>query len=177
MVSGYNLSNYKKWQYERFDIQILVPSGWFHQVHNLDDTISINHNWFNACNLDLCWNFIQSDLILLEKCIEHIRDTFTDEEYIEHCQVMLRASSGIDYLEFIMLLTQIASAQLTRVINAKRIGENINLALYNLNKITQVLSQVLKEKYLAQHKNMRDNIMHTIERLENFVKINLKGRS
>ena len=26
---------------------VFVPSGWFHQVHNLEDTISINHNWFN----------------------------------------------------------------------------------------------------------------------------------
>ena len=24
---------------------IFVPSGWFHQVFNLEDTISINHNW------------------------------------------------------------------------------------------------------------------------------------
>lgn len=30
---------------------IFVPSGWYHQVHNLEDTISINHNWFNAYNL------------------------------------------------------------------------------------------------------------------------------
>ncbi|KAH1246207.1 JmjC domain-containing protein 4 [Glycine max] len=30
---------------------IFVPSGWYHQFHNLEDTISINHNWFNAYNL------------------------------------------------------------------------------------------------------------------------------
>ena len=30
---------------------IFVPSGWHHQVHNLEDTISINHNWFNGANV------------------------------------------------------------------------------------------------------------------------------
>jgi hypothetical protein len=30
---------------------IFVPSGWHHQVYNLEDTISINHNWLNAYNL------------------------------------------------------------------------------------------------------------------------------
>ena len=24
---------------------IFVPSGWYHQVTNLVDTVSINHNW------------------------------------------------------------------------------------------------------------------------------------
>ncbi|XP_066928511.1 2-oxoglutarate and iron-dependent oxygenase JMJD4-like [Clytia hemisphaerica] len=27
---------------------IFVPSGWHHQVFNLEDTVSINHNWVNA---------------------------------------------------------------------------------------------------------------------------------
>ena len=30
---------------------IFVPSKWHHQVHNLEDTISINHNWFNGANI------------------------------------------------------------------------------------------------------------------------------
>ena len=35
---------------ERGEI-IFVPSGWFHQVRNIEDTISINHNWFNGTNI------------------------------------------------------------------------------------------------------------------------------
>ncbi len=34
---------------------IFVPSLWHHQVHNLEDTISINHNWFNGANVHLVW--------------------------------------------------------------------------------------------------------------------------
>ena len=27
---------------------LFVPSAWYHQVENLEDTISINHNWLTA---------------------------------------------------------------------------------------------------------------------------------
>ena len=30
---------------------MFVPSGWYHEVYNMQDTISINHNWLNCCNL------------------------------------------------------------------------------------------------------------------------------
>ena len=30
---------------------IFVPSGWHHTVENLQDTLSINHNWLNRNNL------------------------------------------------------------------------------------------------------------------------------
>uniref|UniRef100_A0A1I8ISJ6 Jumonji domain-containing protein 4 n=1 Tax=Macrostomum lignano TaxID=282301 RepID=A0A1I8ISJ6_9PLAT len=33
---------------------LFVPSGWHHQVANLEACISINHNWFNACNARHC---------------------------------------------------------------------------------------------------------------------------
>ncbi|CAG9465905.1 unnamed protein product [Pedinophyceae sp. YPF-701] len=30
---------------------IFVPSGWFHDVRNVEDTLSINHNWCNGFNI------------------------------------------------------------------------------------------------------------------------------
>lgn len=30
---------------------LFVPSGWAHSVENLEDTISINHNWLNGFNV------------------------------------------------------------------------------------------------------------------------------
>jgi len=42
---------------------IFVPSGWHHQVMNLEDTISINHNWTNACGILKMWEHLQSELV------------------------------------------------------------------------------------------------------------------
>jgi hypothetical protein len=89
---------------------------------------------------------------------------------------MLRASSGIDYLEFIMLLTQIASAQLTHVIDSQKIGTKTDLlALYNLNRITQVLRQVLNEKLMCKYQQLHDAIVVTLDGIESFVLRNKSG--
>jgi hypothetical protein len=42
----------------RVSVQALfVPSGWHHSVENLEDTLSINHNWINGFNVawSVCW--------------------------------------------------------------------------------------------------------------------------
>ena len=41
---------------------VFVPSGWYHQVHNLEDTISINHNWFNGCNIMTVYEALKAEL-------------------------------------------------------------------------------------------------------------------
>ena len=43
---------------------IFVPSGWHHSVENLEDTLSINHNWINACNLQWAVDHVLSRLQL-----------------------------------------------------------------------------------------------------------------
>ncbi|XP_021341709.1 uncharacterized protein LOC110442430 isoform X2 [Mizuhopecten yessoensis] len=85
---------------------IFVPSGWHHQVHNLEDTISINHNWMNGCNIKRCWNFLEQELSDVQREISDCRDM---EGWQEQCQLILKASSGIDYSEFYRYLITIAT--------------------------------------------------------------------
>jgi hypothetical protein len=40
---------------------IFVPSGWWHQVVNLDDALSVNHNWINGANIMCTWNFLKDE--------------------------------------------------------------------------------------------------------------------
>lgn len=35
---------------------IFVPSKWYHTVENLEDTLSINHNWLNGANIGHSWD-------------------------------------------------------------------------------------------------------------------------
>nr|XP_039264175.1 2-oxoglutarate and iron-dependent oxygenase JMJD4-like [Styela clava] len=58
---------------------IFVPSGWYHQVHNLDDTISINHNWLNASNIDIVCNFLCSEFELVKKEIIDCKELMTEK--------------------------------------------------------------------------------------------------
>ncbi|MBN3299281.1 JMJD4 protein, partial [Amia calva] len=90
---------------------IFVPSGWHHQVYNLEDTISINHNWLNACNLDIVWQFLQGELSAVQSEIEEWRSTM--ENWHQHCQVIMKSCTGIDYGEFYTFLKIIAENRLS----------------------------------------------------------------
>ncbi|XP_059168788.1 uncharacterized protein LOC131950584 [Physella acuta] len=88
---------------------IFIPSGWYHQVFNLEDTISINHNWMNGCSTHLTWRFIKSRLVDVQR---EISDCKGVDGWDEQCQMILKADSGIDYLEFYNFLATIAEHRL-----------------------------------------------------------------
>eukprot|EP00050_Salpingoeca_kvevrii_P018467 m.74541 g.74541 ORF g.74541 m.74541 type:complete len:411 (-) comp8059_c0_seq2:4180-5412(-) len=82
---------------------IFVPSFWYHQVENLTDALSINHNWGNACNIAWMYHALEDDLKLARKETDDCKDM---EDWDSHCQLMLRANCGFDYsalLEMVIL--------------------------------------------------------------------------
>ena len=82
---------------------IFVPSGWYHQVYNITDTLSINHNWFNATNLEFVWKQLKYELSRVQ---DEIKDCFeeNDEEWKETCQKLLLANHGMNFTTFLELL-------------------------------------------------------------------------
>lgn len=83
---------------------IFVPSNWYHQVHNLDDTISINHNFLNACNVKTVMINLMAALIDVQEEIVAFQDT---DGFQEHCQAMLRAHFGMNVADFCAMLEAI----------------------------------------------------------------------
>ena len=53
-----------------------------------EDTLSINHNWLNAGNIDICWRFLNDSLAAVELVIQEHRQTM--DNWTEHCQVLSR---------------------------------------------------------------------------------------
>ena len=43
-----------------------------------DDTISINHNWVNGCNLPNMWHFLQQELQAVQHEVEEWKDSMPD---------------------------------------------------------------------------------------------------
>ena len=88
---------------------IFVPATWQHKVVNLEETISINHNWITSSNLDLVW-----DCLLVE--MEAIRDELKGwhggdengdaqglDQNTEACENMLRGCIGLDVTGFVLM--------------------------------------------------------------------------
>ncbi|XP_026756942.1 2-oxoglutarate and iron-dependent oxygenase JMJD4 [Galleria mellonella] len=91
---------------------LFVPSGWHHQVVNLLDTISVNHNWINGCNLELVFKALQNSLVSVEHEIQEFRDT---SEFYSQCQLILKSLFGMDVTTFLIFLCNIAKKRLTQI--------------------------------------------------------------
>lgn len=127
---------------------IFVPSGWYHQVHNLEDTISINHNWFNAYNLHWVWNLLHEDYKVAKEYIEDIRDICDDFEGL--CQRNLAANTGMNFYDFFIFITRFALANVIELHHIQKpedaifnSAETAHHFVYNLMSIRNVASKMI----------------------------------
>ena len=69
---------------------LFVPSGWYHQVENLTDCISVNHNWLNAHNAH--WA-----LLRLKQVLASVKSGLGEEEAedSELCEQLLERRAGM----------------------------------------------------------------------------------
>ncbi|XP_040987059.1 2-oxoglutarate and iron-dependent oxygenase JMJD4 isoform X1 [Juglans microcarpa x Juglans regia] len=118
---------------------IFVPSGWYHQVHNLEDTISINHNWFNAYNLSWVWNLLLRDYDEAKEYIEDIRDICDDFEGL--CQRNLAANTGMNFNDFYFVLAHFCLANVVELCCLRRNCEN---SIHSSSLVAQHLAMNLR---------------------------------
>ncbi|KAL3824869.1 hypothetical protein ACJIZ3_020898 [Penstemon smallii] len=135
---------------------IFVPSGWYHQVHNLEDTISINHNWFNAYNVSWVWDLLLKEYHEARGYIEDIKDICDNFEAL--CQRNLAANAGMNFNDFFTFMVRFAFANLVLLYQLKSDKDNKNwsssqmveLILFNLKSIECIST---KMKNVAEWEN------------------------
>ncbi|CAG9784271.1 unnamed protein product [Diatraea saccharalis] len=123
---------------------IFIPSGWFHQVLNIFDTISINHNWINGCNIKKVWETLETQLISVENEIAEFR---TSEDFTLQCQLILKSVFGMDFKMFIAFICHIGKKRLlqieskqSRVFGKYILG--INHIKFDLNNVICVMDLI-----------------------------------
>lgn len=123
---------------------IFVPTGWYHQVHNLDHTISINHNFFNGCNVSHVWSAL---LESYQKVLKEIDDCRDMDDFEEHCQIMLKALHGMNFEDFIDILKVVVDNRVKSFSFGNQLVTNDfvlgkNLCLYDLKSCLTVLDEI-----------------------------------
>lgn len=118
---------------------IFVPSGWYHQVHNVDHTISINHNFFNGCNVSHIWTGLFDSYRKVLKEIDDCRDM---DGFERHCQVMLKALHGMNFEDFFDLLSVIVDRRIEILRTERHLELGRNLCLFDLKSCLCVLQKV-----------------------------------
>ncbi|EKX42725.1 hypothetical protein GUITHDRAFT_141117 [Guillardia theta CCMP2712] len=78
---------------------IFVPSGWWHQVENVEDTVSVNHNWVNASNVSWSWE-------LLKEEAERRRKELGEQDCKGVVQEVLEFRLGWNFRSFLVFLRE-----------------------------------------------------------------------
>jgi len=108
---------------------IFVPSGWYHQVCNLEDTISINHNWFNGCNIETVYHNLILELRKVENEISDCKEENNVLDWNKLCQDVLRNSYGMNLVDLMNLLNYILKKRV-QMLNCEE-GEIKNSVIFD----------------------------------------------
>jgi hypothetical protein len=81
---------------------LFVPSLWYHQVHNLTDCVSINHNWLNAANARVCWAMLRDETSAVREGLLDPEDRCDGVL----CQQLVARRAGADYPTFAGMLVR-----------------------------------------------------------------------
>jgi hypothetical protein len=150
---------------------IFVPSGWLHQVHNLvrpppptsltpppqEDTLSLNHNWLNGCNVDLFVEQLLADLVDVQRAIADCRFA---PDYVALCEKVLKSQAGANFSTLYAMLDFIADRELAaaraatqefKIMN-KRLGEpeaaRTVLAYFNITRLAYAVKRAMPETHV-----------------------------
>lgn len=97
---------------------LFVPSLWYHQVHNVTDCVSVNHNWLNAANARVCWAALRDDMADLRRGLPDVEDRRDGVL----CQSLLARRAGADYPTFAGILVRARKKGWKRSARAKGSG-------------------------------------------------------
>lgn len=120
---SYNVHGQKEWTFYPVDAEpivllqgkgelIVVPATWKHHVRNLQETLSINHNWVTTANLHLMIDCLFQEIVAIDEELQAWRIDANDWEAREN---MLRGCLGVDVTTtLLMILTRYTTIQKTR---------------------------------------------------------------
>ena len=80
---------------------VFVPSGWQHKVRNIEETLSVNHNWFTAASIDRIWECI---LIEAKSVEDECNQWGIPSDDLDARETMLRGCIGLNVSMFFLAL-------------------------------------------------------------------------
>ncbi|KAL7535799.1 hypothetical protein ACHAWF_005269 [Thalassiosira exigua] len=80
---------------------IFVPSGWKHEVVNLVETLSINHNWVTSANIDKMWDCLLTEMASIEEEVKEWESIPKDDYEVK--ENMLKGCVGFNVTMFTIM--------------------------------------------------------------------------
>jgi glycosyltransferase involved in cell wall biosynthesis len=120
---------------------IFIPSGWYHTVLNVDDCLSINHNWISTNSVMSSWRYLQKERTRAENLIEDCRELNSVAEFEMLVQRNVEMNAGLGYSKFGSMVRYVAetAAGMNR-------EEKKEIDFARLAAAENVLSELLEEQ-------------------------------
>lgn len=83
---------------------VFVPSNWYHEVQNIDDTLSINHNWIDSEGLMASWKYLKKEYELAASLIDDCKELTTKDEFEQLVQRNVLVNCGMNYHTFCSMI-------------------------------------------------------------------------
>jgi hypothetical protein len=148
---SYNVVGSKEWTFykdhQQFTIvqtagqAVFVPCTWQHQVVNLEETISINHNWITTANIDQTWGCLKTEMKAIEK---ELKEWGVDDN-IESCESMLRGCVGLDVTAFFFM---VLSRLLKLLLSFEPTEEDWSERSFDIYRLTRSIRCLLDADYI-----------------------------
>jgi hypothetical protein len=138
---------------------MFVPATWKHEVINLVETLSINHNWITSANIDMTYECLKTEILSVEDEIGEWGVVPIDD--YEARENMLRGCIGMD-VTLLVLMALLESVELMETIlciesRATTNKSDIWHSAYSIFRLQQLIADIFREN------NARLNIFQRLK--------------
>lgn len=134
---------------------IFVPSTWKHEVVNLVETLSINHNWITSANVDQAWICLRTEIAAIEEEVQAWGSIPMDD--FEARENMLRGCIGLNCTMFTLMvlleISELLQLYLNLIVGNQDGHDELWDCAYSLFRFEDVLDDVLRQPDLLQRLN------------------------
>lgn len=130
---------------------VFVPAGWRHTVTNLEETLSINHNWITTSNIDLVWDCIVSEMHQVGKELRKWDDgdNISSSSDMEAHESMLRGCAGLDVTAYYFMIVHGIIEALKSRPSAVADTTGLTTTIFDLVRLGDMLETLLDDDELG----------------------------
>ena len=125
---------------------VFVPSGWQHKVCNIEETLSVNHNWFTAASIDKIWECI---LIEAKSVEDECNQWGIPSDDLDARETMLRGCIGLNVSMFFLallfsLVQEISMLEGLHNVSQSKVLADTSECAFNIYRLSNQLESMLE---------------------------------
>ena len=125
---------------------VFVPSGWQHNVRNIEETLSVNHNWFTAASIDKVWECI---LIEAKSVEDECNQWGIPSDDLDARETMLRGCIGLNVSMFFFallfsLVQEISMLEGLHNVSQSKVPADTSECAFNIYRLSNQLESMLE---------------------------------